>query len=274
MPTRKNSHDSLRSLAPIDENHDNDGSTELKMPSSLQQKLSQSSASSSSAHSNESTRLQQIQIELYDFHSALYSKPSSFLAEMNSLVRESFPTFYEFVAILQQLPAFDKKAFLGEIERTKTTLYTPRGVTISDQKQVARYLTVENAGRRKPHELIYKAATSKIFDQTAIIESLTTSGGLIRPELNAKATIKDCAFEISLKDGKPHLVAECFLHVTIPCGRRSGKSASRWTIVCVMVEVYFRPFDETLSVELLHLSPAEQLSERQLRSVARECLRR
>ena len=73
-----------------------------------------------------------------------------------------------------------------------------------------------------------------------------------------------CSLDISLKSGTPHLVAECFLNVNIPCSRRNGKLASRWTaVVGVIAEVFFCPWDETLSVELLHLSPAKEFSERQ-----------
>eukprot|EP00526_Cylindrotheca_closterium_P014420 CAMPEP_0113613782 /NCGR_PEP_ID=MMETSP0017_2-20120614/6822_1 /TAXON_ID=2856 /ORGANISM="Cylindrotheca closterium" /LENGTH=283 /DNA_ID=CAMNT_0000522917 /DNA_START=129 /DNA_END=980 /DNA_ORIENTATION=- /assembly_acc=CAM_ASM_000147 len=281
MPTVNTRNNVLQSLATIEEtpnefDHD-EGSTELKLPA-LQQKTSSSSATSSSSSSSndglDQEKILQIQTELRDFQAALHSSPSAFLTEMNSLVRASFPTFYEFIAILQQQPAFDKTGFLQEIAKTKTTLYTPRGVTITDPKQVARYFTVESAGRRKPHELIYQAATSKIFEKTSVIESLTCSNGLVRPGLNAKASMKDCSLEISLKNGKPHFVAECFLNVTIPCSRRVGKSASRWTVVGVIAEVFFCPCDETLLVELLHLSPAKAFSERQMRAVAKECVRR
>lgn len=269
----------MQSLTTIEEtatdfDHD-DGSTELKLPA-LQQKLSLSSVTSSSSSSSyddlDEEKLEQIQAELRDFQAAMHLSPSAFLAEMNSLIRESLPSFYEFIAILQQQPSFDQTAFLEELGKSKTTLYTPRGVKITETKQVARYFTVESAGRRKPHEMIYKAASSKIFKQTSVIESLTSSNGLIRPNLHAKASLKDCSFEIRLTKGLPELVSECFLNVTIPCNSR--KSASRWIVVGVIAEVFFCPGDETLSVELLHLSPAKEFSERQMRAVARECVRR
>ncbi|KAL3939927.1 MAG: hypothetical protein SGBAC_005436 [Bacillariaceae sp.] len=268
----------MQSLTTIEEtgndfDHD-DGSTELKLPA-LQQKTSLSAVTSSSSSSDDDfdqEKLEQIHTELCDFQAAMHLSPTAFLVEMNSLLRESFPSFYEFIAILQQQPSFDKTTFLEEIAKSKTTLYTPRGVKITETKQVARYFTVESAGRRKPHEMIYQAASSKIFEQTSVIESLTSSNGLIRPNLHAKASLKDCSFEIRLTRGLPELVAECFLNVTIPCNSR--KSASRWTVVGVIAEIFFCPSDETLSVELLHLSPAKLFSDRQMRAVAKECIRR
>ena len=160
--TRNSVSQSLATIAetPNDFDYDEEGSTELKLPASMQQKASLSSVTSSSSSSSSSDdgidqdKLQNIQTGLRDFQAALHSSPSAFLAEMNSVVRQSFPTFYEFIAILQQQPAFDKTAFLGEIAKTNTTLYTPRGVTITDPQQVARYFSGESAGRRKPHELI------------------------------------------------------------------------------------------------------------------------
>ncbi|CAJ1959848.1 unnamed protein product [Cylindrotheca closterium] len=286
MPTVNTRNSVLQSLTTIEEtsndfDHDDEGSTELKLPASMKQHASLSSVSSSSSSSSSSSnddldkkKVQQIQTELRDFQAALRSSPSAFLAEMNSLVLQSFPTFYEFIAILQQQPAFDKTAFLEEIAKTNTTLYTPRGVTITDTKQISRYFTVESAGRRKPHELLYRAATSKIFEKTSLLESLTCANGLIRPVLHAKASMKDCSLEISLKNGTPHLVAECFLNVSIPCSRRNENSASRWTVVVgVVAEVFFCPCDETLSVTLLHLSPAKEFSERQMKAIAKECIR-
>lgn len=99
MPTIKTRNDELKPLTTIDceEIDSEDESTELKIPSSSSGSSWLSSSTSSSSASSDDldgVQFQHIQTDLRDFHTALHSSPSSFLAEMNSLVRDSFPTFY------------------------------------------------------------------------------------------------------------------------------------------------------------------------------------
>jgi hypothetical protein len=214
----------------------------------------------------------QKQSEIRSFEKVLHSDPL-FLSELNASVQNKFPSIFEFMATLQSQPGFDRTEFIEELAYTSNTLYTPRGVKITNTDQIVRFVKMENSAQATQHNFFYKAASKAIF--ASLTESLTSLDGLIRPQLCATASIKDCSFEINLKKDKPHVVAECFVNISVPggaCGRldMTGElDISRIDVAGVIVEVYFCPREEVLSVEILHLSPSEKMSDQQVLAFAK-----
>lgn len=214
----------------------------------------------------------QKQREIRSFEKVLHSDPL-FLSKLNASVQNKFPSIFDFMATLQSQPGFDRTEFIEELAHTSNTLYTPRGVKITNTDQIARFVKMENSARATQHEILYRSASKAMF--ASLTESLTSLDGLIRAPLCATAFIKDCSFEINLKEDKPHVVAECFVNISVPggaCGRldMTGEiEISRIDVAGVIAEVYFCPGEEVLNVEILHLSPSKKMSDQQVLAFAK-----
>eukprot|EP00980_Cylindrotheca_fusiformis_P011020 scaffold2533_cov137-Cylindrotheca_fusiformis.AAC.8 len=246
----------------------------LQMSSSfdkLQCEQSKRKSSQPKILSQDSSGIQKKQNELKRFQNDVHSDPS-FLAKLNAKVRNRFPSAHAFMHSLsspsQQQNQYSKAEFLDDLAHSSNTilLLTPRGVKINTTEQIVRYLKLETGDRAQRHEMLYRAASTKMLP--LLMESLTSSDGLIRPQLSAVGTIKECSWEINLNENKaPYIVAECFLNISVPAGSTS-KSNHRIEMVGALAEIFFCPGENVLTVEILHLSPGDPVSDDQLHAFA------
>ena len=190
-----------------------------------------------------------------------------FINDLNELIRTKLTSCQDLVEYYQQRPELKAYTLTKELHRMQYTLFTDQGQKLTRPQDIADYAASHSEDTH--HDILWRAANQSIFGD--VISTLICDDvGLIQPQFSTGSFVNDVSVTLDLGRDRPHITAECFIHVTIPS--LEGEPLS---LAGVLVGVYFCPEAHRMEARVLHISPAGRpLAEDELNGAAENLVNR
>jgi hypothetical protein len=193
-----------------------------------------------------------------------------FVTEMNKLVEESLPSSEELRAYYQSRPELTEYTIKKELHRMAYTVFTHDGRKLTDPAEIEAYQATDYfhdqeegaAAAADNNEILWRAANQSLLGD--IIVALTSTTGMIRPQLEAATFVNDLTMVLDFATDEPFAQAECFMNLSIP-----GSEGERLSLAGVLVNVHFCPDSEKFKARISHVFPSATLCAAQVNGAAR-----
>jgi len=176
---------------------------------------------------------------------------------LNNTIQLQLPSAKSLTEYYESHPELTEYTMKKELSRMDYTVHTKDGKRITKPSQIQAYQKEING----KNDLLWRCSNQSILGD--VVAALTSSNGLIRPQMEAGTCVDYISLVVDFRNKEPFVRVECFMNVSIPCN-----TEIRLALAGVLVMVYFCPGQQKFLGQVTRVFPCPSLTENQVNAAA------